>query len=490
MNRMRLIILILCVNTASVLYGQEVVLTLDRAIAIAADSSLQAFRNESEYLSGYWEFRNFKAGRLPSLSLNLTPAQYYRDFTSRYDFENNVDVYRKQESFYAGGALQVNQNFDLLGGRFTLDSRLGYLRNRGVDTYSQFSSVPVRLGYSQELLGYNPFKWERRIEPLKYQKVKRKYLYSREEISETATEHFFALAMAQAEYDLARESVTYADTLYATGERRHRIASISKADLLTLKLDVVNARNALENASIALKRAMFSLASYLNFDKSTAIRLTLPLHPRVNTITVDEALSMARENNPDLIEMQQRILEAQQQVDKTSREAMFNASVNASVGFNQVADNLGEAYRDLLQQDIVTLSVSIPLVDWGIRKGKRNIARNNLNVNRVTARQKEVSVEEEVIMTVSDFNVRVQLIASAREALDLADLAYQETRQRFMIGQSDINSLTLSQNRQQSAQQNYVTALKNYWLSYFKIRKLTLYDFEKGIPMVRLKEEI
>ena len=41
------------------------------------------------------------------------------------------------------------------------------------------------------------------------------------------------------------------------------------------------------------------------------------------------------------------------------------------------------------------------------------------------------------------------VIASAEEALDLAILAYNETRQRFIIGKADINSLTLSLNRQQ-----------------------------------------
>ena len=52
-------------------------------------------------------------------------------------------------------------------------------------------------------------------------------------------------------------------------------------------------------------------------------------------------------------------------------------------------------------------------------------------------------------MTVSDFNIQQQLIASAEEALDLAILAYNETRQRFIIGKAEINSQTLSLNRQQ-----------------------------------------
>lgn len=71
-----------------------------------------------------------------------------------------------------------------------------------------------------------------------------------------------------------------------------------------------------------------------------------------------------------------------------------------------------------MQQDLVAVSVSIPLLDWGVRKGKYNMARNNLNVVKISARQDEISIEEEVIMTVSDFNIQQQLIASAEEALD------------------------------------------------------------------------
>ena len=463
--------------------AQPVVLTLNKAIEQAADSSLEAFRMKNMFLSGYWEFRTYQAQRLPSLTMNLTPAQYYRDITRRYDSENDLDVYRKQQSFYAGGSMEVKQDFDLLGGTFVLDSDLGYIRNFGDNTYSQFTSVPVRIGYNQSLLGYNPFKWSRKIEPLKYEKVKKEYIYNVEGVSEEVTTHFFTLAMAQAEYDLARENVASSDTLYVTGQQRHKIAAISQADLLTLKLDAVNARNALQNADIALKRAMFSLASYLGFDKNTEIRLQLPGKPLQMNVSVDEALVLARENNPTFLSLRQQVLEAEQTLDKTKKEAMFNASVSASVGFNQVSDKFRNVYRDLLQQDVVSVSLSIPLVDWGVRKGKKNMAKNNLNVVKISSEQGSLSLEEDVIMTVSDFNIQQALIGSAEEALDLSQMAYAQTKQRFMIGKADINSLTLSNNRQQEAQRNYISALQNYWLSYYKIRKLTLHDFETGVSL-------
>ena len=480
------IILSFLLFTSVYLQAQPLSLSLERTISLAADSSLEAFRTKNMYLAGYWQYRTYKADRLPSLTLNLTPAQYYRDITRRYDSQNDVDVYKKQQSFYASGNVEIKQNFDLLGGTFYLDSDLGYMRNFGNDdnpANNQFTTVPIRLGYQQSLFGYNPFRWERKIEPLKYEKVKKEVLYNIEQISEQATTYFFALAMAQAEYDLAKENVASTDTLYRTGQERHKIASINKAELLTLKLDAVNARNTLQNTEIALKRAMFSLASFLNFDKNTEIRLRLPGRPRDMQISVDEALVLARENNPKFLGLRQEIMEAEQQVDKTKKEAMFNASINASIGFNQVASKLKDAYRDPLQQDIVSVSVSIPLVDWGVRKGKHNIAKNNLNVTQISARQEELTVEEDVIMTVGDFNIQQNLISSAEEALDLALMAYSETKQRFMIGKADINSLTLSLNRQQEAQRNYISALQNYWLSYFKIRKLTLHDFETGISL-------
>lgn len=466
-------------------------LNLEQAIEIANDSSLSAYRYQNQYLSGYWAYRTYKANRLPSLTLNMTPAQYNRNIIQRYDSETNKDVYREQQSFNAYGQLAIKQNFDLTGGTFYINTDLEYLRNFGETHNTQYSSVPVRIGYSQDLVGYNPFKWDRKIEPLKYEKVRKQFIYNMESVSESVVNYFFTLAMAQAEYQLALDNVASTDTLYRIGKERHKIAMISRADLLTLQLDVVNAQNTLQNAQMSVKRASFSLASFLNLDKNTEIDLELPGLPLRMEISADVALIKAKENNPTLLAQRQNVLEAEQAVDRTKKESRFNAKINASIGFNQVADKLGDAYRNPLQQDMVSISVSVPLIDWGVAKGKHNMARNDLNVIRSTAQQEELSLEEEVVMTVNDFNVQRNLIASAQEALDLAQLAYEQTRQRFIIGKADVNSLTLSLNRQQEAQKNYISALQNYWLSYYKIRKLTLFDFATGLSLAnKLNQKI
>lgn len=476
------IISVCCLCFTHAVFAQTVKLDLNRSIEIAADSSLQAFRAKNLYMSSFWEYRSFKAGRLPSLSLQTTPIQYRRDFTQRYDSENNIDVYRQQQSLYSHGNLSLSQNFDLTGGTFFIDSELAYMRNFGDDTYSQFNTVPIRIGYSQALLGFNSFKWEKKIEPVKYEKAKKQYLYTREEISESVIEYFFSVAMAQMVYDMEKDNIASSDTMYRIGQERQKIVSISQSDLLTLKLDVVNARNSFRNSEIDLKRAMFSFLSFLNLDKNTEVTLQLPERPEAIEIYPDLALRYARENNPDFSGNKQELLEAEREVDRTKKGSNFDASISASVGFNQVAGSFSDAYKSPLQQDIVSISLTIPLLDWGVRKGRANMARNTLNVTKISIRQKELSLEQDVIMTVNDFNIQQSLISSSGEALELATTAYNVTKERFIIGKADLNSLTLSRNRQDVARRNYISTLKNYWLSYYKLRKLTLFDFlEKEI---------
>ncbi len=462
------------------LFSQQSKLDLHQCIVIATDSSLQAFRAKNIYRASYWEYKSYKAARLPLLSLQMTPVRYNRDIVSRYDSENNIDVYRQQQSLYAYGNLSLSQNVDFTGGTFFIDSELGYFRNMGTNPYSQFTSVPLRMGYSQSLFGFNSFKWERKIEPLKYEKAKKEYLYSTEEIAGTVIQYFFNLAMAQMEYDLAVENVNSSDSLYSIGTERLKIAAISQSDLLTLKLDALNAKNTLKTVDVDLKRAMFSFVSFLNLPKNTEIRLVLPPLPTEIPVTAQQALSLSVANNPDYLQNQQNLLESQREVERTERKAAFDATFSASVGFNQVADNFRSAYDKPLQQDVVRIGLNIPLVDWGVRKGKVNMAKSNLNVTRISTEQSQTNLEQDVVLTVSDFGVQLNLIASAEEAKELANMAFNSTKQRFIIGKADINSLTLSLGRLNTAQKNYIVALKNYWLSYYKLRKLTLFDFEKN----------
>ena len=459
-------------------------LSLKDVISIATDSSLASFRARHSYLASYWQYRTYKAQNLPQLSLTSTPLSYNQKFVLRYDSENNTDVYRAQQSINSAVGLGITQNVGPLGGTFYIDTDLSFYKNYADDNdQQQFSATPVRIGYNQPLFGYNQFRWDKRIEPIKYEAAKRNLLFNIENISQTVTDLFFALVMAQENYKTAVTNLENADTLYAIGRQKYEIASISKADLLSLNLDVVNARNKLENCRIELKRAKFSLTSYLNMPESADIELEIPDLPVERIIDPEKALAYANMYNPEIMEYRQRELEAESAVQKAKVESRFTANLSASVGFNQAAETFGGAYQNLQRQDQVAVRLTIPIVDWGIAKGRYNIAKSNYDMEMVSIAQDKISLTQEVIMTVSDFNIQLDLAKSSQEAFNLAREAYENTMQRFIIGKSNVTDLTSALSRQNDAQTNYITSLRNYWNSYAKIRKLTLFDFESGLSL-------
>ena len=156
-KRTFLVLYAFCSLLAEGVSAQSLVLSLEKTISLAADSSLEAFVRKTYSCPATGEFRNYKAERLPSLTLNITPAEYYRDITKRYDSEKDIDEYRKQQSFYAGGNLKIKQNFDMLGGSFFVDTDLGYMRYFGSNTYNQFTSVPIRYRIQPRFIGIQSF---------------------------------------------------------------------------------------------------------------------------------------------------------------------------------------------------------------------------------------------------------------------------------------------------------------------------------------------
>lgn len=458
-------------------------LSLQDAIVIANDSSLTAFRYRNMYLSSYWEYVSYKAGRLPSLTLQLTPIAYNRYMVERYDSQLDMDIFRRQQSYSASGGLSIQQNVDFLGGTLYVDGSIDYLENFGAARYRQYSSVPFRIGYRQSLLGYNPFKWERRIEPLKFQKARRNFISNLEELSGQVAEFYFNVLLTQQKLDLARRNKLASDTLLQVGERRFGIAAISKADLLTLQLDAVNAQTTLHNAQQAYQRALTSFISYLGLENDSELQLSLPNPPRMRELTAEAALRQARLLNPKFLAQRQSVIEAKQEVDHVRKELYVNASFNASVGFNQVAETFHGAFRSPMEQDLVALSLTIPIVDWGVRKGKLSMARSNLAAVESAAQKEAIDLEQDVVMTVGDFISQQAIVENAALAMDLAQQAYEQTRQRFMIGKADVNAVTLASNRKDTAFVNYLSVMQTWWSNYFKLRQITLYDFNMSCPL-------
>ena len=458
---------------------QKVTLDLDRTVRLATDSSLAAQKYQSTYNASRYQYLSWQATRKPQFSLNSTPVMYERYMTQRYLSMEDIDVYRQQRMLYSQAGISATQTMERWGGHFYGSTQFGYLRTFGEQNQTQFMTIPIAVGYKQDLLFYNPLKWARQIEPLKLERAEKELIYGIEKTSEQAVEKFFTLALAQDMMQMAMESLASCDTIYAIAERRYKIASISKAELSILELQKTNARTTLANARIARSRAVKELATYLGMDRTTEIDLIIPSVVGTLHIDADKAIALARENNPKYLESRQATAEARREAEKAKVEKNLSVSLNASIGLNQVADNFADAYRHLLSQDMATVTLSIPLKDWGKRKNAYLAARSSVDTAERTEQETARDVELDVALTVAEFNERQTIVENACQALTIAEDAYVQSLQQFIRAQADAYSLSVAQSHWQTARQNHINSLQNYWLAYYHLRRLTLYDYQR-----------
>ena len=458
---------------------QKILLDLERTVRLATDSSLAAQKYQSSYDISRYKYLSWQASRKPQIALESTPVMYQRYMTQRYLSDEDIDVYRQQRMFYSQAGISASQTMESWGGQFFGSTQLGYLRTFGDQNQTQFMTVPISIGYKQDLLFYNPLKWAKQIEPMKLERAEKELIYGIEKTSEQAVEKFFTLALAQDMMQMAMESLASCDTIYAIAERRYKIASISKAELSILELQKTNARTTLANARITHSRAVKELATYLGMDPTTEIDLIIPLV--VGTLHIDgtEAIALARENNPKYLESRQATAEARREAERAKVEKNLSVSLDASIGLNQVADNFADAYRHLQSQDMATVKITIPLKDWGKRKNAYLAARSSVDTAERTEQETARDVELDVALTVAEFNERQTIVENACQALTIAEDAYVQSLQQFIRAQADAYSLSVAQSHWQTARQNHINSLQNYWLAYYHLRRLTLYDYQR-----------
>ncbi len=463
-------------------------LTLEDVIRIAKDSSLQAFINQNMYLGDYWSYRTYQAELRPFLNLSSNPFNYTRAINEEYNFLDSTYQYIKQENLNSGVNLSLRQNISATGGNVYVDSDLGRIQNFNKD-FTQYSSTPLRIGFNQGLFAFNPYKWKKRLEPLKFEKAKKDYLESSQEIAVRAVNNYFSLLSAQINLEIAENNYANADTLYRISQKRFKLTTITREDLFTLELDLINATNQLESARNQLKRARSRFLSFLRMEDSLQVNLIIPGNIPEIDISQSIALEQAMNNNPVNLQHEIELLQAQREVER-AKKSRFDIDMNMSFGLNQNDADIQGAYTNLLDQEKVRLSLYIPIVDWGLAKGKYNLAVKQREVLEAQLEQAKTDFRQDIIMTVEEFNNQHQIIERAARADNLARKTYEITKKRFLIGKADIVKLNANEQKKITARRNYLSALNNFWEYYYTLRYLTLYDFESNQSLSQELDEI
>jgi len=458
MKRFSLHVFVLLLIIPQQLFSQQTILslTLDEVIELAKEQSPMAIMARHRFRGSYWEYRTHMAKFRPGLTLSSVVPELTRSI-EKITLPDGSDDFVERSLMNSSLEVSLMQNIAPTGGSIFMTSALDRIDNFKADENPvSYLSAPVSIGFRQPIKAHNSFRWEKKIEPLKYEE--------------------------------ARKTTNYAnnDTLFRIAEGRYNIGTIAENELLQMELAFLNAGTALNEAKIQLEINKFRLRSFLGFNETVDIELIIPRDIPEFDVDVVKALNEAKQNSPEIISLERQLLEADQSVAQAKAERYLTAELFATYGLTQKDYTIPDAYRNFQDQERIRIGLEIPILDWGLRKGQYRMAQSNQEVTRTNVQQSEIDFEQEVMLQVMQFNLQDDQVRIAAKADTIAQSRYEVTKQRFLIGNVDVTDLNIALTEKDAATRNYLSALNNYWSYYFNIRQLTLYDFEK---QVSLKED-
>ncbi|GAB3330908.1 TolC family protein [Hymenobacter humi] len=460
--------------------AQPTGLTLDEVIAQALNRSAVGQQAVTTRETSYWNWRGYQANYRPQLGLQGTLPNFSRVITPVVQPDGNTD-FRAVRINNSDLSLTMSQNIGLTGGQIFV----GSVMQRFDDFNGQlrrYNNQPVMVGLTQPLGQFNALRWARRIEPLRYQESQRQYVEERETIAQRVTELYFDVLLQQVNAEVARQNAEATAELLRIGQERFKLGRLSQSDLLQLELNLLDARQAQNQAQLSAQNATVDLQAYTGLADAPA--LVVPASAPRPAVLPARALEQARQNRSATLAFRRRLLLAERDVAQARGTTGFQATLLANMGYVNQAANLVDTYQNLQNQQRVSLAFSLPLVDWGRQKSiikTAELARDQVQHN---VAQEERSFEQTVLSQSGQLPALGEQLRLAGRADSLAQRRYDIARATYVLGRISLTDLTLASVAKDSARRGYIAALRAGWVAYYRLRALTLYDFERQQPLV------
>jgi outer membrane protein len=460
------------------IFGQVQRYTLSEVVQLARVQSISSKQAETRKKTNYWQYRSFIADFKPQLSLSGVLPGFTRSYIQVVQPDGTIS-FRNVSYNNSLMNLGLSQNIALTGGTIFVQKELQRFDDFDRNTTS-YNGIPVEIGINQPLFRFNEMKWIRKIEPLKFQEGNQQFVSSLEQVSLDATGYYFELLVAQVNLQIAEKNRSNSDTLFKIAEHKLQLGKISQNDLLQLQMGLLTAQKDLASAKQATAVASMQLKMFLSSRDEQSLELEIPIEAGEFEIDTKIALEEAFANRSDAIGFKRRLLEAEMETQRAKKENGLNASLQATFGLSNQGVRPGDIYVNPQDRESVRLEFTLPIMTWGRNKARTEIAKANQEFSQQSVEQDKLTFEQQIFTQVTLLQMLQKQAKLTKLADNIAANRYQIAQDRFILSDLSVTDLGIAMQEKDRARRDYIIALRDYWQSYYSLRLLTLYDFEKN----------
>jgi len=454
-------------------------MTLDKSLSIAEANSPSMKITRLSLIRSQENLNAQNASLKSQFSLMLTPFSYSQNRA----FNDLISSYNSQKKTQTFGTFTVMQPIIWTDATVSLTNTFGYL-----DSYSQFAtqqqkgfSNNLAINLQQPLFTYNRTKLALKELQLALENAQLNYAIQLLSLEKQVTQAFYFVYQQQQSLDIARQAYQNMQKSYEVSKNKVDAGISPREEMFQAELNLATTRSDFENKQVSLENAKddFKLLVGMSLYEDLVVIPNIA----VDTVSVDISFAIDQGLN-NRMELRQRKIEienSQFDLIQTKAQNEFKGSLGLSLGL--FGDNA--AFRNVYDKasttdnEEVSLSLTIPLWDWGKRKSM-------IKASEASIKSSEVSLEQEKNNIILDIrkvyrnliNLRNQ-IEIAKQNVSNAQLTYDLNLEKYKNGDLTGMDLNIYQNQLSEKQLTYTNSLISYKLELLNLKIQTLYDFEK-----------
>lgn len=461
-------------------------ISLSQAVKMAqSESALGTASALASYQYHYWQYQAFISRFRPSVALSATLPALQRNFQA-ITLPDGSDAFVGRSLMSNSAGVVLRQSIIATGGNVWMRTGLDRLDIFGIGGKPgavSYLSTPLALGIEQPLFGFNRLRWDWRVEPLRWEEQQKKYAEALSENALHAAGLFLETLDAQVRLEAARALKTDADTLLAIVRGRFELGRVTLDEQLEAELKAVNAELAIARQAASWQITAEKLRDFLNIYPNTVLQVSMPSHIPNFIIDPHKAIQLARANRSAASAFERRLMEARMEVAKARAEKGLQVNLAAMVGVAQIGPDVEAAYSRLLDQERVALGITVPIADWGRARANLEAARALEALTEAQVSQERILFEREILARIQQFEGLQQQLSLARQAYELSRQRSEASRSRYLLSKHALSSYHLALREEEEALGHYLSVLRNFWMAYYDLQRLTLYDFEADTPL-------
>ena len=460
-------------------------LTLEQSLKVAEDNSPAMKRTRLNLIRSQENLNAQNAALKSNFSLSVNPLSYRQDRS----FNDLISAWNTTKTTESYGVFTVSQPILLTDARVSLLNKFGY-----VDSYSEYSnntnkgfSNSLSLNLSQPIFTYNRTRLQLKELQLAHENAQLNYAIQLLSLERQVTISFYNVYQKQQSLEIDRQAYENMQKSYEIIKNKVDAGLSAREEIFQAELNLASSKSSFENSQVSFENAKDEFKILIGISLYDDL-LVLP-NIEVDTVGIDVAFAIDQglANRMEIRQSQINLETSQFDLITTKALNEFKGQLDLSVGLFGDNENLGNLYENPTDNESVSLSLTIPLWDWGERKSR-------IKASEASIESSKISLEEEqndIILNIRQvcrnlINLKNQ-IEIARQNVNNAQLTYDLNLEKYRHGDLTGMDLNIYQNQLSQQQISYTNSLISYKLELLNLKIQTLYDFEKNVPVTPVK---